>query len=87
MPQAAAQLGAAIGRPVSYVDVPAEDYPSTLDGAGVPDWRAASIVGLYPGIRAGHAATVTDGVQKLSGRSARSYREFAEAHKADFVNP
>ena len=84
MPQAAAQLSETIGRPVSYVDVPAEGYRSTLGGAGVPDWMADSVVATYQQIRAGHAATVTDGVQRLSGRPARSYREFAEEHRGDF---
>ena len=86
MPQAAAQLSAVIGRPVTYVDVPAEDYRSSLHGAGVPDWMAEAIVGIYSQIRAGHAATVTDGVQRLSGSLARSYREFAEEHRGDFAD-
>jgi len=86
MPQAAAELAEVIGRPVTYVDVPAEDYRSNLGRVGIPDWLADAIVALYRAIRAGHAVTVTDGVQRLTGLPARGYRGFAEAHKSDFVD-
>lgn len=86
LPQAATELAGAIGRPITYVDVPEEDYRSNLDRVGLPDWIADAVVALYRAIREGHAATVTDGVQRLTGSPARVYREFAEAHKSDFVD-
>lgn len=86
LPQAAAELAAAIGRPVTYVDVPEEDYLSMLDRVGVPRQVAESIVAMYRAIRAGHATTVTDEVERLTGRPARSFRDFAEAHRSDFAD-
>lgn len=86
MPQAADELGGITGRPITYVDVPEEDYRSNLGRVGLPDWLSDAIVALYRGIRAGHAATVTDGVQRLTGHPARDYREFAETHRSDLVN-
>ena len=86
MPQAAVELAEVIGRPVTYVDAPAEDYRSNLGRVGIPDWLADAIVALYSAIRAGHAATVTDGVQRFTGLHPRGYRGFAEAHKSDFVD-
>lgn len=85
MPQAADELATVTGRPITYIDVPEEDYRSSLDSAGLPDWISAAIVALYRGIRAGHAATVTDGVQRLTGHAPRNYRHFAEAHQSDLA--
>lgn len=78
MPQAAAELAQVTGRDIRYVDLPAEQFRANLVGAGVPDWLADSLVALYGAIRAGHAATVTNEVEKATGRPARAYREFAE---------
>ena len=85
MPEAAAALSEVIGRSVDYVDVPSDQFRANLAGAGLPDWVADALVALYHVVRAGHAATVTNAVQELLGRSARSYRQFAEAHKDVFT--
>jgi uncharacterized protein YbjT (DUF2867 family) len=84
MPQAAAQLSAVLGREVPYVDVPAEQYRASLVGVGLPDWLADALVALYQQTRAGHTATVTNFVEQVTGRPARSYREVAGANKAAF---
>lgn len=84
MPEAAAVLSDVIGRPVTYVDLPAEEFRARLTGGGIPDFVADAVVNLYQVIRAGHAATVTNSVQEVLGRPARSYREFAETHKTAF---
>ncbi|CAN5626022.1 SDR family oxidoreductase [soil metagenome] len=85
MPQAAAQLSEVIGGDVRYVDVPADGFRANLAGAGLPDWLADSLVALYGAIRAGHAATVTNEVEKATGRPARPYRQFAENHRDAFA--
>ena len=85
LPQAAAQLSTVIGREVPYVDVPADQFHANLVAAGLPDWLADSLVALYRDIREGHAATVTNHVEQITGRPARSYREFAAAHKDLFA--
>ncbi len=83
MPEAAAELAEVIGRPVEYVDVPADGYRASLVAAGLPDWLADAIITQYQAVRAGHLTTVTDGVERLTGRPARTYREFAVAHRGD----
>lgn len=80
LPQAAAQLGWAIGRDVAYVDLPAEQFHANLLGAGLPTWLAEAAVALCGAIRDGHAATVTNSVEELTGRPPRSYREILGAH-------
>lgn len=84
MAQAATELSEVIGREVPYVDLPAEQFKASLDQAGVPDWLAATIVTLYAEIRDGQGAAVTGTVQEITGRPARTYREFAQTRRADF---
>ncbi len=85
LPEAAAQLSEVIGSSVTYIDVPADQFQANLVGAGLPDWLAEGVVALYRIIREGHLATVTDLVEQLTGRPARPYGDFAEAHKAGFA--
>jgi uncharacterized protein YbjT (DUF2867 family) len=86
MPEAAGVLSEVIGRRVDYLDVPPDQFRANLAAAGLPDWVADALVVLYQTVRAGHAATVTNAVQEVLGRSARSYRQFAEAHKDVFAD-
>lgn len=72
----AAKLTSTLGRPVSYVDVPDDAVRQALLGAGLSEWFVGALVGLYQDYRRsgpdGYAAQVTDTVQKLTGRPARS---------------
>jgi uncharacterized protein YbjT (DUF2867 family) len=72
----AAKLTSTLGRPVSYVDVPDDAVRQALLGAGLSEWFVGALVGLYQDYRRsgpdGYAAQVTDTVQKLTGRTARS---------------
>jgi uncharacterized protein YbjT (DUF2867 family) len=72
----AVKLTAALGRPVSYVDAPDSAVRQALLGAGLSPWFADALVGLYQDYRrsgtVGYAAQVTDTVQRLTGRPARS---------------
>jgi uncharacterized protein YbjT (DUF2867 family) len=72
----AAKLTAATGRPVTYDDASDEAVRQALLGAGLNRWFASALVGLYQDYRrsgiGGYAAQVTDTVQRLTGRPARS---------------
>lgn len=83
-PEAAAQLSDILGRPVAYVEVPAETFRANLTGGGLPDWLADDLVALYQTTRNGHAATVTNTVELVTGRPARTYRELVETRRGDF---
>lgn len=87
MPEAAAELAQVIGRPVAYVEVPAEQFQANLAAAGLPDWLAGAVVALYRTTREGHAATVTNYVEQITGQAPRTYRQVAEAHRDDFADP
>ena len=72
----AARLSAATGRRVSYADVPDDAARQGLLGAGLDEWFAGALVGLYQDYRrsgtGGYAAQVTGTVQQLTGRPPRT---------------
>lgn len=72
----AARLSAVTGRHVSYADVPDDAARQGLLGAGLGEWFAGALVGLYQDYRrsgpGGYAAQVTSTVQQLTGRPPRT---------------
>jgi uncharacterized protein YbjT (DUF2867 family) len=72
----AAKLTGALGRPISYLSAPDSAVRQALLGAGPSQWFADALVGLYQDYRrsgtGGYAAQVTDTIQRLTGRPARS---------------
>jgi uncharacterized protein YbjT (DUF2867 family) len=72
----AAKLSVAMGRPISYVDAPDYAVRQALLAAGLTTWFAGALVGLYQDYRRseadGYAASVTDTVERVTGRPPRS---------------
>jgi uncharacterized protein YbjT (DUF2867 family) len=72
----AAKLTSALGRRISYADVPDDAVRRTLLGAGLSEWFAGALTGLYQDYRRsgadGYAAQVSATVPELTGRPARS---------------
>jgi hypothetical protein len=52
--------------------------------AGMPEELAAGLAELWALAPAGHLAQVLDTVEKVTGRPARSFREFVSDHRATF---
>jgi hypothetical protein len=69
-------LDAGQARQMTYVDVPDEGVRQALLGAGLNQWFASALVGLYQDYRRsgtdGYAAQVTSTVERITGRPARS---------------
>ena len=65
-----------MGRRISYVAAPDDAVRKALLGAGLTEWFAGALVGLYQDYRRsgtdGYAAQVTETCQRLTGRPARS---------------
>ncbi len=51
-------------------------------GAGVPAVYTESLLELYAIMKAGYTAAVSPDVEKLAGRPARSFEEFARDNAA-----
>jgi len=80
----AAAIATATGRPVSYVDLTEEAARPRFEGAGLPDWLARHLAGVFGVIRDGGFARATDTVAAITGRPARDIagfmRDFADAY-------
>ena len=72
----AAKLTNATGRRITYVAAPDDAVRQALLGAGLNEWFATALVGLYQDYRRsgtdGYAAQVTGTVERLTGRPPRS---------------
>ena len=75
--EAVAVLAAELGRPVVFRNESAEEHIERLRAAGTPEgyitWRMA----MLGGIRSGRDAYVSDGVERVLGRSATSFEDWA----------
>lgn len=80
----AAELGTALGRPVSFVDVAPAAMRDALRGVGLPEWQADGVIEDYEHYRDGEAATVTSGVQDATGAAPRAFATFVRDHGAAF---
>ena len=80
--QIAQTLSEALGKPVAYVDVPPEPYKQTLLQYGVPGFIVEGLLDLYRHYRTGSSAEVTPWVEKLTGRPATRFADFARGFAA-----
>jgi len=82
--QAAAKLGAVIGKTVNYVSVAPEQFKATLLQYGVPEWMADGLNELYAYYVADKASRVTDTVERVAGKSPITFDQFAKDHASVF---
>lgn len=76
-------IGNVIGRPLRYQEIPAEAFKQGLTQRGFPQPFVDALVARYSrGI--GTAEAVTDEVQRILGRPARTYSEWVADHAAAF---
>ena len=70
-------LTKALGKQVTYVDVPPEAAREAIVGMGMPEWDADGYVELFEGFSEGFADMTTPHVEQLTGHPARSFETFA----------
>lgn len=75
--QAVAEISAASGRDIRFVPVSIEEFAEGLAKAAVPDEFVGFLTYLFAEVLDGRNAHVTDGVQRVLGRPARDFREYA----------
>jgi uncharacterized protein YbjT (DUF2867 family) len=78
------EISRAIGKKVSYVHVPPEYACKQMLASGVPRWLAEDMLTLFAACREGYGADVSTAVKDVTGRRARSFREFARDYAAAF---
>jgi uncharacterized protein YbjT (DUF2867 family) len=83
----AAALTDATGHPVQSVDLTEEQARPRFEGAGLPDWLAVHLAGVFGVIRAGGFEHATDQVWAITGHPARDIAGFAHEFAAAFTPP
>jgi len=81
----ASVLGAALGKPVNYVDVPISAARESMVGMGMDAWVVDGYMELFEGFADNWGDKTSDDIQKLLGRPARSQREFVADFKGAFA--
>lgn len=76
-------IGEAIGRPVRFAEVPAEEARRGMLAQGWPAEVADGMLGAWS-VMARSPEPVTATVEKLTGVPARTFRQWALDHAADF---
>lgn len=82
--RAAEDLSALLGRNIRFVPVSDGAAREALVEAGMPEFVAGQLVGMFGALRAGAHDTTTDAVRVLGGRKPRGFAEFARDHAEAF---
>ena len=80
----AEELSAATGRRIRFVAVPDGAAREALVAAGMPEFVAGQLVGMFRALRGGAHDKITDAVRALCGRKPRGFAEFARDHAEAF---
>ncbi|MGN5632819.1 SDR family oxidoreductase [Streptomyces sp. AC154] len=78
--EAAEELSRATGRTITYAPETREEAYASRSGYGAPDWEVAGWVTSYEAIAAGEMATVSDAVQRLTGRPPMDLAGYLREH-------
>ncbi|MBX7059975.1 MAG: NAD(P)H-binding protein [Leptospirales bacterium] len=79
--EVAAQISAAIDQKVEYVDISSQQFQDSLAAAGLPPDYVGFMVYIAGALKEGHAAPITDNVQKVLGRPPRDFAGYARDSK------
>ena len=78
--QAAQLLSEVIGKSIAYTPIHDQAFIGMLTGAGVSSDYATFLTWIFPPVREGWTAAVTDHVQMLTGKAPRSLETYARDH-------
>jgi uncharacterized protein YbjT (DUF2867 family) len=82
--QMAAELSQALQRPVTFVDLPEQQFREALRGFHMPDWQADGLIEDYAHYRRGEAADISSAVKEVTGEDPRPFAVFARDYRAAF---
>jgi uncharacterized protein YbjT (DUF2867 family) len=78
--QMARELTVALGRPIQFQNVSIDEYCSSLEAIGVPEYTVQHFRGAMDDYQHGVMSGMNDNVEKLSGQRPMSVADFAEHH-------
>jgi NAD(P)H dehydrogenase (quinone) len=71
------------GKPIKFVDLPAEVHTGILGSLGLPGHLVEALAGLYVGAKKGDYETVSDDFETLVGRKPQSVENFIQTAVAN----
>lgn len=74
----AQEISDSTGRPVTFVQIPADAFTSAIEESGAPDDIAWLLNYLFDTVLDGRNAYLGDGVQRALGRAPADFSEFAQ---------
>jgi uncharacterized protein YbjT (DUF2867 family) len=83
--EAAAILARETGRPIGFEDVTPEAMLTMLLDAKLPRDYAEFMLVILGFFKAGYAERTTDAVQQITGRTPRSFEQYAKDYRASWV--
>jgi uncharacterized protein YbjT (DUF2867 family) len=83
--QIAGALSAAMGREVTFIDVPPEAFADSLRGI-LPPWQVQGLLEDYAHYRRGEAAAVSRAVTEITGRPPTGAEQFARDYAPAFAS-
>jgi uncharacterized protein YbjT (DUF2867 family) len=83
--EATAIIGRAAGRSITHRKLSASELTHILQEGGVPPEYAAMVVGDQEAIRDGFGSIVTDVVERVSGRPATRFADYAAQAKSAWI--
>lgn len=81
----AERLSRILGRTITYKDVPLEVMRERLLASGMPEWHVDVQVDFSTALSAGHASAVTNTVEAVTGKPARTLEQFIREHVVLFT--
>jgi uncharacterized protein YbjT (DUF2867 family) len=81
----AAALTSALGRDITFIDVPPEAFADSLQGI-LPPWQVQGLLEDYAHYRRGEAASVSPAVAEVTGRPPRDVSQFARDYAPAFAS-
>jgi len=85
--QMAELLSQKLDRPITFVDVPEQEFRDALRSMQMPDWQADGLVEDFGHYRRGEASGVSSLVQESTGKAPRTFGEFAHDYREHFLAP
>lgn len=82
----AAEIAAAVGRDVSFIDAPPEVFAEALNGV-LPQWQIDGLIEDYAHYSRGEAEQVFASVSEVTGRAPRDLSAFARDYADAFTAP
>lgn len=73
----AEHLSTALGRQITFMDIPPADMREAVIGFGMPEWQADGLLEDYAHYRRDEASEIASGVQDATGKAPRRFADFA----------